>query len=249
MSAVAHTTVEVTRPIESAGRWAFFRSGWFAFVFFLVVTAGFLWPQVTHMATMLPEGVDSVDTARQIGEIAHNLLHNPLHIYDSPGLYPLNNDLALNEVLVGQGIAIAPVVWLTGNPVLAWNIVTFTSYFLSALAAWLLVRLATGSTLAGIVAGIIYGFSPWHYGQAGHLGDVAIQYMVFALFFLALFLNRSAAAPRLLDGRNILFLSLFALFTLFQALAVGYYAYYEVILFGIYLIYYWLSTVGLWGGS
>jgi hypothetical protein len=199
------------------------------------------------MATMLPEGVDSVDTTRQVGEIAHNLLHNPLHIYDSPGLYPLNNDLALNEVLVGQGIAIAPVVWLTGNPVLTWNIVTFTSYFLSALAAWLLVRLATGSTLAGIVAGIIYGFSPWHYGQAGHLGDVAIQYMVFALFFLALFLNRSAAAPRLLDGRNILFLSLFALFTLFQALAVGYYAYYEGILFGIYLIYYWLSNVGLWG--
>jgi hypothetical protein len=248
MSSVIASTAQKTQPMESAWRWrAFLRSGRFAFLFFLVVTAVFVWPQITHMATKLPEGVDAVDTTRQVGEIAHNLLYNPLHIYDSPGLYPLDNDLALNEVLVAQGIVIAPVVWLTHNPVLAWNIVTFTSFFLSALAAWLLVRLATDSTLAGITAGITYGFSPWHYGQAGHLGDVAIQYMVFALFFLVLFLNRSATTPRLLDRRNILFLALFAFFTLFQALAVGYYAYYEVILFGIYLIYFWLCNVRVWG--
>ena len=57
-----------------------------------------------RMATSLPVGVDSIDTARQVGEIAHNLLHDPLHIYNSPGLYPLNNDLALNELLIAQGI-------------------------------------------------------------------------------------------------------------------------------------------------
>lgn len=194
------------------------------------------------MATGLPDGVDSIDTTRQLGEIAHNLLNDPFHIYNSPGLYPLNNDLALNELLIVQGIVIAPVIWMTGNPILAWNILTFLSFFLSGVAAWLLVRRFTASTLAGFAAGITYAFSPWHYGQYGHLGIVAIPYMVFGLYFLVLFLDHSATSPHLLTLRNLLLLSLFAFFTAFQALAAGYYGYYEAILYGLYLVYYLLKN-------
>lgn len=224
---------------------AILNNGWFVSLLFFLATIAYLWPQATHMATALPDGLDSTDTARQLGEIAHNLLHDPLHIYNSPGLYPLNNDLALNELLIGQGIVIAPVIWLTGNPILAWNILTFLSFFLSAVAAWLLVRRFTGSSLAGIAAGITYAFSPWHYGQYGHLGIMAIPYMVFGLYFLVLFLDRSRTSQPLLDRRNLLFLVLFAAFTAFQALSAGYYGYYAAILYGLYFAYYLLKEVGM----
>ncbi|MEO5952126.1 MAG: hypothetical protein ABIQ44_06590, partial [Chloroflexia bacterium] len=224
---------------------AILNKGWFVALLFFIATIAYLWPQATHMATTLPDGLDSTDTARQLGEIAHNLLHDPMYIYNSPGLYPLNNDLALNELLIGQGIVIAPVIWLTGNPILAWNILTFLSFFLSAIAAWLLVRRFTGSSLAGIAAGITYAFSPWHYGQYGHLGIMAIPYMVLGLYFLVLFLDRSRSSQRLLDRRNLLFLALFAAFTAFQALAAGYYGYYAAILYGLYFAYYLLRESGL----
>jgi hypothetical protein len=226
-------------------RQAFLQSGWFAALFFLVATAAYTWPLVTHMATTVPDALDSTDTARQLAEIARNLSTNPLHIYDSQGLYPLDNDLALNELLVAQGIYAAPIIWLTGNMLLAWNLVTFSSYMLSGLAAWLLVRKVTGSSLAGLAAGIIYAFSPWHYGQYGHLGIEAIQWMVFGLYFLVLFVEHTASSRHLLDRRGLLYISLFAFFAALQALSAGYYGYFEAILFSVYLLYYALRHSGL----
>lgn len=246
----ATATADLNSPSHSLlqdRRWVFLRSGWFATIFFLLATAAFTWPLVTHMANTVPDALDSTDTARQLGEIARNLLTNPLHIYDSRGLYPLNNDLALNELLIAQGIYAAPIVWLTGNVLLAWNLVTFSSFFLSGLGTWFLVRRATGSSLAGMAAGITYAFSPWHYGEYGHLGIVAIQWMVFALYFLVRFMDHSTATPRLLDRRSVLFLGLFGFFTALQALSAGYYGYYEAILFSIYLLYYALRNAGIAG--
>lgn len=223
------------------------RSGWFAAFFFLIATVAYTWPLFTHMASTLPDALDSTDTARQLAEIARNLSTNPLHIYDSQGLYPLDNDLALNELLIAQGIYAAPIIWLTGNMLLAWNLVTFSSYALSGLAAWLLVRKATGSSLAGLAAGIIYAFSPWHYGQYGHLGIEAIHWMVFGLYFLALFLERTATTVRLLDLRGLLYLALFTFFATLQPLSAGYYGYFEAILFGMYLLYFALRHSGAGG--
>jgi hypothetical protein len=213
----------------------------------MLATAAYTWPLVSHMASTLPDALDSTDTARQLAEIARNLSTNPLRIYDSQGLYPLDNDLALNELLVAQGIYAAPIIWLTGNMLLAWNLVTFSSYMLSGLAAWLLVRKATGSSLAGLAGGIVYAFSPWHYGQYGHLGIEAIHWMVFGLYFLVLFLERTAASSRLLDRRGLLYLVLFAFFATLQPLSAGYYGYFEGILFGIYLLYYALRHSGAGG--
>src|SRR5204863_171756 len=78
--------------------------------------------------------------------------------------------------------------------------------------------------------------------QATHM---ATPYMVFGLYFLVLFLDRSRTSQRLLDRRNLLFLLLFAAFTAFQALAAGYYGYYAAILYGLYFVYYLLKEAGL----
>lgn len=246
-AAISDTRIEESTAVAPARERAraFLRSGWFATLFFLLATAAYTWPLVTHMATTLPDALDSTDTARQLAEIARNLRTNPLQLYDSQGLYPLNNDLALNELLVAQGILAAPIIWLTGNMLLAWNLLAFSSYMLSGMSAWLLVRKATGSSLAGLAAGVIYAFSPWHYGQFGHLGIKAIHWMVFGLYFLVLFMEHSSKSVRLLDRRGLLYLGLFAFFAALQPLSSGYYGYYEAILFGSYLLYYWLRNAGV----
>jgi hypothetical protein len=221
-------------------------SGWIALLFFVIATIAFTWPLAIQLNNTLPDWGDAADSTWRIGSMAHQLRHDPLHLYQTTAFYPLNNGLALDELLTGQGLLAAPIIWLTDNPALAYNILTFASYALSGFAMWRLVQHLTGSGAAGLVAGLIFAFSPWHYGQYAHLGLAAQQWMVFALYFLMRFMEATQpGAGRLLARRNLLNLALFSFFFALQALVAGYYAYFSAILIGFYLVYYFVFETGL----
>lgn len=230
-------------------RWAkcWLVSGWGALLFFMLVTVAFTWPLVTQLSNTLPDWGDPADSAWRIGAIARQLLNNPFHLYQTNAFYPLGSNLALDELITGQGLLAAPVIWLTNNPPLAFNLLLFTSFAFSGFAMWLLVRHLTGSSSAGLVAGLIFAFSPWHYGQYAHLGLAAQQWMVFALYFLIRFIEATRPNPkiRLFALRNGLYLGLFCLFFVLQALVAGYYAFFETILVSFYLFYYLIFEAGL----
>src|SRR5579863_6916980 len=61
------------------------------------------------------------------------LLHNPLHLWQAPLLYPNNLTLSYSENLLGDVIYFAPVFLITHNPVLAYNVVFYLSFFLCGL--------------------------------------------------------------------------------------------------------------------
>jgi hypothetical protein len=193
----------------------------------------------------LPDWADPADSSWRIGSMAGQLLADPLHLYQTTAFYPIHNGLALDELLTGQGLLAAPLIWLTGNPPLAFNVLVFLSYVLSGVAMWWLVRDLTGSSGAGLVAGLIFAFAPWHYEQFGHLGLSAQQWMVVALIFLRRFLLGSREAPRLLTGCALLNLGGFLFFAVLQALVAGYYAYFAAILFAFYGVYYLLGPAGI----
>ncbi|MGA7731821.1 MAG: hypothetical protein WCD37_11190 [Chloroflexia bacterium] len=235
-----------TFPADGRGSPAYWRSSWVAFLLFVALSSIFTWPLVTGLTNTLPDWADAADSTWRIGTIASHLPTDPLHLYDSPAFYPMQADLALDELLTGQGLLATPIIWLTGNPLLAYNLLNFFSYVLSGFSMWLLVRHLTGSALAGYLAGIIFAFSPWHYGQYGHLGLGAQFWMVFALLALILFLEETGQ-PRFPVRRGLMYLALFTLFFMLQALVAGYYAYFEAILLGLYLAYHFLFKSGLVG--
>jgi hypothetical protein len=216
----------------------------FALLFFVLLSAAFTWPLVAHMDNSLPDWGDAADSAKNIGSIALQLRTDPLNLYDSRFAYPLKNSLTLGELMTGQGLLAAPIIWATDSIPLAFNLLNFSSYVLSGFGVWLLVRHLTGSGAAGLVAGMVFAFSPWHYSQYAHLGLGAQHWMVFALFFLILFMESTAQGLHLITRQSLLYLGLFTAFFVLQALASGYYAYYEAILVGIYLLYYALFTSG-----
>lgn len=240
---------------------------WVVLAFWGLVTAAFTWPLIINLGNTLPDWADGADSAWRLGSIAHQLQTDPLHLYNTLAFYPLHNALALDELLTGQGLLAAPVIWLTSNPPLAYNLLVFTSFTLSGFSMWLLVRYLTGSSGAGLVAGLIFAFSPWHYGQFAHLGLGAQHWMIFALYFLIRFTQETdlakpsgeemASARKVLTLKGLLqrkkfkFLGLFVIFFAFQAITAGYYAYYEAILVGFYLTYYFIWETGLihrlWG--
>jgi hypothetical protein len=76
---------------------------------------------------------------------------------------------------------ILPVYALSGNIVLSYNLLFLSTFVLSGLGTFLLVRELTGSARAGFVAGLLYAFAPYRIGQFSHLQVLSSQWMPFAL--------------------------------------------------------------------
>lgn len=113
----------------------------------------------------------------------HQLGHDPLHLFDAPIFYPAHNALALSELLLAQAVEALPIVALTGNWVLAYNIVVFSTFILCGFAAYRLARerLPAGASL---VVGSAYAYSFFRVGEYSHIQILSAQWIPFALLAL-----------------------------------------------------------------
>ena len=97
--------------------------------------------------------------------------------------------LALSEHLFGQSLQILPVYWLTGNIILCYNLLFLSTFVLSAIGLYLLVRDLTGNKGAAFIAGLVYGFLPYRIASVPHLQVMSSQWMPFALWGLNRFVT------------------------------------------------------------
>jgi hypothetical protein len=104
--------------------------------------------------------------------------------WDANIFHPSPLALAYSEHLFAQAFQIWPVYALTRNPVLCYNLVFLSTFVLSGLGAFLLVRDITGSRAAALVAGLMFAFSPYRIPQFSHVQVLSSQWMPFALYAL-----------------------------------------------------------------
>ncbi|MEP7307130.1 MAG: hypothetical protein ABJA98_16580 [Acidobacteriota bacterium] len=157
---------------------------------------------------------DGPDTRLFIWTLAwdtHAFTHQPLSIFDANIYYPERHTLAYSENLIGSGFVSAPVIWLTGNPVLAMNVVALLSCVLCGLGAYVLGRRLGLGPPAALLTGIIFAFSPPRFFRLSQLHLTTIQWLPFGLASLHAYFD----AGRKSDMRLAL-----AFFTL-QALTSG----------------------------
>ena len=102
--------------------------------------------------------------------------------FDANIFYPEPLTLAYSEHLTAQVLQILPVYALTGNIVLSYNLLFLSTFVLSGLGTFLLVRELTGSARAAFVAGLLYAFAPYRIGQFSHMQVMSSQWMPFALY-------------------------------------------------------------------
>lgn len=103
--------------------------------------------------------------------------------------------LAYSELLHAQGLQALPIWALTRNPILCYNLLFLSTFVLSALGMYLLVRELTGDWRAGFVAGLIYGFLPYRIDQLPHFQTLSSQWMPFALYGLRRYFVTSRWVP------------------------------------------------------
>ena len=154
---------------------------------FVLISLSIYWPQAP-LASHSVVGCPCGDVMQEVWFLKWTpwaILHGHNPMFTNWMDFPTGANLASNTVMPGLAILVAPLTWLMG-PVVSYNFLMWASFPLSGLACFYVVRRLVGSNVAAIVAGGIYGFSPYIIGQGyGHL------FLIFVplppLIFYALF--------------------------------------------------------------
>lgn len=130
---------------------------------------------------------DLPDTHLYIWTLAwdtHAFLRQPLSIFDANIYYPYANTLAYSENLIGSAFFAAPVIWLTGNLVLAMNLVALLTCVLCGVGGYVLGRKLHLSVWAACLCGLVFAFAPPRFFRLGQLHMTAVEWIPFSLAYL-----------------------------------------------------------------
>lgn len=158
--------------------------------------------------------------------VAHALVHQPLALFDANILFPYPRTLAFSENLIGSVIFSGPVLWLTGNPVLALNVVSLLSCALSGVGAYVLARRLGLGAAAATVCGLIFAFSPARLFRFGQTHVATVQWIPFMLAYLHGYLSTGKRADL---GAAMAFFAL-------QALCTGHGAVFAIVAAGCLVV-------------
>lgn len=159
-------------------------------LFYSVVTLALAYPVSLSPATTLL--ADNPDTHLFLWTLAwdvHAFTSQPLAIFDANIFHPYLGTLAYSENLLGSAVLAAPVIWLTGNLVLALNLVQLATCVLCGLGAYLLARRLGISRLGAVLCGLVFLAAPPRFFRIGQLHLTAVQWIPFALAYLHAYLD------------------------------------------------------------
>jgi len=135
-----------------------------------------------QVGRIVPEWGDPLFDLWQIRWFAHQVFRDPFHLWDANVFYPLRQAMTFNDSLLGLALLAAPVGHLTGNWVLARNLLVLAGFFLSA---WWTYRLALrlgAHPIGAFLGGLLYGFCSLRFH---HLTNVKLVFGPgIPLFFL-----------------------------------------------------------------
>lgn len=157
---------------------------------FGLLTVAMAAPWSLHPGTRLL--VDDADMRLMfwtLGWNAHALATAPWRIFDANIFHPDGNTLAYSEHLIGPAAIVAPVVWTTGNLVLAFSVASMLACALCGLGAYLLGRRLGLGAGAAFVVGIVFAFSPSRFFRMSQLHINAVMWLPLALGYLHTYLD------------------------------------------------------------
>lgn len=190
--------------------------------FFLAVTILFTYPLSTRMGTeTLDLGPDTRLFLWTLGWDSHALAHQPLDIFDANIFYPERRTLAYSEHQIGSALAAAPILWMSGNLVLAMNAVALLSCLLSGLGAYYLGRQVGLGPFGALTAGVVFALAPPRFFRLGQLHLATVEWMPICLALLHRYANGGSrrhltgavlafSLQALSGGQSALFLALAA---------------------------------------
>jgi F5/8 type C domain len=184
---------------------------------FAVATLLLTIPIALNLKRLLPSDTgDTLLSAWLIAWDSERLRHGLRGFFDAPIFFPYRGTLAFSETELGIAVLVAPLFWLTSDPILTYNIAWLLSFVIAGVGMYLLTRELTGSRAAAFAGGMCFALGPFRMTQISHIQMMATGWVPLALFGL----------HRYFSTRRPRWLVLFAVAWVLQTLSNTYVGYF-----------------------
>ncbi len=110
--------------------------------------------------------------------VTHQIHAGFPNLWDANFFYPTRGTLALSDHMLGPAFEIA---WIK-NPVAGYNLLFFSSFVLSGVATWWVLRRSGLSGPAALLGGAAFAFSPFRLSHLNHLLILIMQWIPLTLW-------------------------------------------------------------------
>jgi hypothetical protein len=166
-----------------------------ATVLMIVATVVMTDPQIRRMDAVKDFG-DPLFSLWRLAWIAHQLVRDPIHVFDANIYYPERFTLAYSDSMLVPGILAAPAFWLGIPAVPLYNVVLLSTFVFAGLAMYVLVRSLTGQPAAAMVSAMVFAFYPFRFQHYYQLELLWACWMPLTLWAI----HRTLERGRLRDG-------------------------------------------------
>jgi hypothetical protein len=184
-----------------------------AFAVYALLAALYLRPIWRVLGTHLPAGLgDPLFNLYILKWVAHEAHRGFAGFWDAPFFYPTHDVLAYSDHLLGPGLAAAAFTALVPDGVPRWvpayNLLLWSSFAATGLAACFVLRRGGFGWAAAWLGGAMYAFSPFRWDQLTHLQVLLMQLIPLTLWSFDRLLERpSRSRAALFLGCYLLHLS------------------------------------------
>lgn len=154
------------------------------------------WPLGDPRARVLPDMDDAFFSIWRLAWIAHQLVRDPVALFDANIFYPATHTLAYSDAMLLVGLAGTPFLWAGVPPAVVHDGLLIAAIVSSAWAMYALARRLTADRLAATLAGVVFAFAPYRFAHIGHLELQWTAWMPLALLALHALVER----PRVRAG-------------------------------------------------
>lgn len=162
----------------------------------LAIAVVMLWPFTAHLGDSAINGVDPLFYAWNLAHNTTAFFNGFAKLLDTNIFYPTGNTLAFSDTLYAQTLFTAPVIILTGNPLLAENLYVIATFPLSAVTMYLLAKRLVRNDIAAAVSGLLFAFSYPRLAQIGHISVISSMWLPLFVLSLIAFMEDEAHKTR-----------------------------------------------------
>ncbi len=170
---------------------------------FILLTVMMLYPLSLNLTSMVPEPTDPLLNAWRMQWNVHSFLNGPsgiANLFNTNIFYPYPLTLVYSEHFLMIAAQALPFLLVADSHLLGMNLSVLVTFVLSGYGLYLLLTVWTGNRWVGLVAGILFAFSPYRFGQLNHLELLVTQWLPFALLALHWTLTRPGLRYPILFG-------------------------------------------------
>jgi hypothetical protein len=157
------------------------------FLSFLGLTLVMTWPWITHVRDAASDAGDPYLNSWILWWDYHQTFHSPLNLFHANIFYPDRYTLAFSEHNYGIALLFFPLFALGVRPLTIHGLATLLGFTLSGYGMFRLTRTLTGHNGAAWIAGIVFAFIPYRFGQLPHLNYLSAGWIPLLLEALVLF--------------------------------------------------------------